>query len=62
MIKGNAKGLALQATVSVILKYKGDMVRTTFAAKNKIKLRLQKLAQKYCAEEAYKIIVNSSLK
>ena len=62
LVKGNAEGLALQATVSVILKYKGDMVRTSFTAKNKIKLRLQKLAQQYCAEEAYKVIVNSSLK
>jgi hypothetical protein len=60
--KGNTEGLTLQATVSAILKYKGDMVRTTFAAKNKIRVRLQKLARQYCAEEAYKIIVNSSLK
>jgi hypothetical protein len=52
----------LQATVSIILKYKGDMVRIPFAVKNKIRVRLQKIAQQYCAEEAYKIIVKSSLK
>ena len=62
LIKGNTEGLTFNTTVGVILKYKGDMVRISPAAKNKIKLRLQKLAQQYCAEEAYKVIVNSSLK
>jgi len=56
------EGLTLQATVSAILKYKGDMVRTPFAVKNKIRVRLQKIAQQYCVEEAYKIIIKSSLK
>ena len=60
--KGNTEGLTLQATVSTILKYKGDMVRISPANRNKIRVRLQKLARQYCAEEAYKIIVNSSLK
>jgi hypothetical protein len=60
--KDNTGELTLQATVNAILKYKGDMVRITFAAKNKINSRLKKLAQQCCSEEAYKIIVNSSLK
>ncbi len=60
LIKANVEELALQATVRVILKYKGDMVRTSFAAKNKIKLRLQKLSRQYCLEEACKIIIKSS--
>jgi hypothetical protein len=60
--KGNTEGVTLQATVSASLKYKGDMVRVSPANRNKIRDRLKKLAQKYCAEEAYKIIINSSLK
>lgn len=60
--KGSDGGLTLQATVKVILKYKGDMVRSSMSVKKKIGNRLQKLAQKYCAEEAYKSIVNSSSK
>ena len=48
LIKGNTGELTLQATVSAILKYKGDMVRISPAAKNKINSRLKKLAQQYC--------------
>lgn len=62
LMKGNTGELTLQATVSAILKYKGDMVRISPAAKNKINSRLKKLAQQCCSEEAYKIIVDSSLK
>ena len=58
--QGNKGGLTLQATVRVILKYKGDMVRSSSSVKKNIGHRLQKLAQKHCAEEAYKSIVNSS--
>ena len=58
--KGNNGELTLQASVRVILKYKGDMVRISQSAKNKIKLRLQKLAQQCCAEEAYKIVIEAS--
>ena len=60
--QGTTGGLTLQATVRVILKYKGDMVRSSTAVRDKIGNRLQDLAQKYCAEEAFKIIVHSSSK
>ena len=60
--KDNTGELTLQATVNAILKYKGDMVRISPVAKNKINSRLKKLAQQCCSEEAYKTIVNSSLK
>jgi len=60
--KDKTGDLTLQATVNAILKYKGDMVRVSPAASNKIRVRLQKLAQQHCSEEAYKVIVKSSSK
>ena len=62
LIKGSTEGNNLQATVCAILKYKGDMVRISPVAKNKINSRLKKLAQQCCSEEAYKTVVNSSTK
>ena len=62
LIKGNIDNITIEATISAMLKFKGDMVRTTFAAKNKMASRLKKLAQQCCAEAAYKIVVDSSRK
>lgn len=58
--KGNNGELTLQASVRVILKYTGDMVRISHGVRKKVGHRLQKLAQQFCAEEAYKIIIEES--
>ena len=58
--KGSTGDPTLEADVQLNLTYKGDTVRFSPAVRKKIEHRLKKLAQKHCAEEAYKIIIEAS--
>jgi len=58
--QGEKKALLLQADVRVKLTYQGDMVRSAPWTRQKIGNRLQELAQKYCAQEACKILIKTS--
>ena len=59
---GNTGEVELQATVSVKLTYKGDMVMSSPDIRDKIRYRLHKLALQCCANEALESIINASQK
>ena len=54
------KGMAVHAVVHVKLTYRGDMVRSSDKLRQKIGLRLQEVAQEYCAREVMNEIAKGS--